>query len=235
MSAKSDLSPTEHIERLLSTVPVDTPRHRALQSALDFKGSWIRMAHRLKTVEQGELWQEWGYKSLKAYCKKELQLSRGEIRKGREGFAWLESEAPELVSAVTGEEDSSTPARPVPDMETVDQLARGYRDVRQGRIPRKTYEDLKRAALDGERSSHQLRRQFKEAIPEDKRERKPPNPERHFRRALKAIEQALEDLEEMQQEQGEPDAELTERARRLRDEMARLVGNGDKQSDNATD
>lgn len=223
MTANPELSPTEHIERLLKTVPVDTPRHRALQAALEFKGSWIRMAHRLKTVEQGELWEEWGYKSLKAYCKKELQLSRGEIRKGREGFAWLESEAPELVSAVTDEESVSGPARPVPDIETVDQLARGYREVREGRIPRKTYEDLKQAALDGERSSHQLRRQFKEAIPEDKRERKPLDPEKHFRRALKAFEKALEELEEMQEEQEDPDAALTERARKLRDEMSQLV------------
>ncbi len=223
MSQDADMSPVDHINQLLDTVPADTPRHRALQSALEFKSSWVRMAHRLKTVEEGELWSDWGYKSLNAYCKKELQLSRGEIRKGREGFAWLESEAPELASAITDDDPDSSPAPPVPDMETVDQLAKGYRDVREGRIPRKTYEDLKQAALDGQRSSYQLRRQFKEAIPEDKRESKPPDPEKHFRRALKAFEQALEELEQMQQGDGDTDPDLIGRVRKLRDELSGLM------------
>ena len=222
MSETPELSPTEHINRLLETVETDTPRHRALESALDFKGSWVRMAHRLKTVEQSELWEEWGYKSLNAYCKQELQLSRGEIRKIREGFAWLETEAPELAEAATADGGAQNP-RPIPDMDTVDQLAKGYAEVQQDRIPRKTYEDLKKAALDGKRSSYQLRRQFKEAIPEDKREKKPLDPKKHFRKALKAFEKALEELEEMQKQEENPDAELTERAKRLRDELMQLM------------
>ena len=224
MTETEDLSPTDHILRLLESVPADTPRFRALKEALDFKGSWVRMAHRLKTVEEGELWKNWGYKSLNAYCKSELQLSRGEIRKVREGFAWLESEAPDLARAATdASPDEDSPAPPVPDLDTVDQLAKGYRDVRNEKVPRRTYEELKEAALQGNRSSYQLRRQFKEAIPEDKRETKPPDPKKHFKKALKALEQALEELAQLEKEDANPDPELTERVLKLRDEVSMIV------------
>ena len=224
MSEPAELTPTEQIQRLLTSVPVDTPRHRALRSALEFKGSWVRMAHRLRTVEEGELWVDWGHDSLRAYCKDELHLGRGEIRKLREGFEWLATEAPDLAeAAATSERSDGGHVPPIPDIDTIDQLARGFREVQDQRIPRRTYEDLKQAALDGKRSPHQLRRQFKEAIPEHLRDVDPPDPKKHFKKALKALEQALQELVELQKTQERPDNELTEKALRLRDEMSLLV------------
>lgn len=217
----AELSPTKRIEQLLDNTEPDTPRHRALSEALDFKGSWVRMAHRLKTVENGMLWEDWGYKSLKHYAKQELQLTRGELRKLRQGYSWLEEEAPELAETAEKMETTSTPSRPVPDMETVDQLAKGYRDVQNDKVPRDTYEELKQSALEGERSKYQLRREFKEAVPEDKRDKPEPNPKKHFKKALKSFEKALEELEQLQN--GESNPELAERVRKLRDEMSQLV------------
>jgi hypothetical protein len=224
MTETTDLSPTERIQQLLDSIEADSPRRRALEAALDFKGSWVQMAGHLKEVEDNRLWEQWEFKSLKSYCKKELQLTRGEIRKLRHGFAWLEDEAPELVVSATDDVQSrARSAPPVPDIDTVDQLAKGYRDVQQDKVPRDTYEELKRAALQGERSAYQLRRQFKEAVPEHKRDKKPLDPRKHFRKALKALERALEELEEMQQDEDEPDSELADRARKLRDEMFHML------------
>ena len=231
MADNAEPTPTERITRVLETVEPDTPRHRALATALDFKGNWVKMAHRLKTVDGGDLWEQWGYDSLKQYAKTELQLSRGEFRKIRQGYTWLEEEAPHLAEAAEEAADKtktdSAPARPLPDMETVDQLAKGYREVQQDKVPRDTYETLKRAALDGERSHYQLRRQFKEAVPEDKREQKAPDPDKHFRKALKAFEKALEELDELQDDQADP--ELAARARKLRDEMSKLLEENDQE------
>lgn len=222
LTDSEELSPTEQITRLLESVKSDTPRHRALTAALEFKGNWVKMAHRIKTVDVQELWKKWGFESLKNYAKTELQLTRGEFRKIREGYAWLEEEAPELAEeAEQMEQESTPPSRPVPDMDTVDQLAKGYRDVQEEKVPRDTYEELKQAALDGERSRYQLRREFKEAVPEHKRDKKAPDPRKHFRKALKAFEKALAELEELQDDQADP--ELAERARKLRDEMSQLV------------
>lgn len=230
MDILEELPPTERISRLLDTVEEGTLRHRALEGALEFKGSWVELARHLKDVEDEEKWKEWDYKSFNAYCKDELQLSRGEVRKLRQGYQWLEDEAPELIVEVSDNSvgsDISKP-RPIPDMDTVDQLAKGYREVEKERVPRDTYQELKRAALDGERSSYQLRREFKEAIPEHKRERKPANPRKHLKRALKALEKALSDIEE----QGEDaDPKLFERARELRDEIFHLVATKEEESD----
>lgn len=226
MEEFEELSPTERITRLLKTVEDGSQRHQTLDAALDFKGSWIDLAGHLKKVEDEELWKGWDYSSLNAYCKKELQLSRGEIRKMREGYAWLENEAPDLLEA-TQSNDADNPqkkSRPVPDIETVDQLAKGYREVRQERVPRDAYQELKRAALRGERSSYQLRREFKEAVPEEKREKKPANPRKHLKRALKALEKAIAEIES---DNESADQELFDRARKLRDEVFHLVATKD--------
>ncbi len=229
MESLEGLSPTERIGHLLEAVKEHTPRHRALAEALDFKGSWVRMAHRLRTVEEGEMWSDWGYKSLNEYAREELQLSRGELRKLRDGYAWLEEEAPDLAEQAESMETTETPRQRIPDMETVDQLAKGYREVQQERVPRDRYESLKAAALEGERSHYQLRREFKEAVPEHKRERPAPNPTRHFKRALKAFEKALAELEELQEEGADP--ALAEKVRKLRDEMSQLVEEGSQSDD----
>jgi hypothetical protein len=220
-----ELSPTERISKLLETVEAGSPRHDALGAALNFKGSWIELAAHLKDVEDRELWKDWDYSTLNTYCKSELQLSRGEIRKMREGYAWLENEAPELIADEhAGGTGSSHPSRPAPDIEMVDQLAKGYREVRQERIPRDTYQELKRAALRGERSSYQLRREFKEAVPEELREKKPANPRKHLKQALKSLEKALAEIES--DEHG-GDADLFDRARKLRDDVFHLVATND--------
>ncbi|QDG52998.1 hypothetical protein FIV42_20280 [Persicimonas caeni] len=226
MEEFEELSPTERISRLLKTVEAGSKRYHALDAALNYKGSWIDLAGHIKEVEELESWKDWDYSSLNAYCKKELQLSRGEIRKMREGYEWLEKEAPELLAVdESAGDDAAKSARPVPDIDTIDQLAKGYRETRRERIPNDTYQELKQAALRGERSSYQLRREFKDAVPEHKREVKPVNPRKHLKRALKALEKALAEIESDEQA---ADPELAERARKLRDEMFHLVATKDE-------
>lgn len=224
MTELAELSPTQRLAELLQSVDANTVRHDALKAALDFNGGWVEMAKLLHEVETSEAWKNWDYNSFSAYCREELQLTRGNVRKMREGYQWLESEAPELLEADDTQQGDPEP-RPVPDIDTVDQLQKGYQKVREERVPRDTYQELKRSALDGERSSYQLRREFKEAIPEEKREKKPTNPRKHLKKALKSLEKALEDL----QEEGDAaDPDMTERARKLRDEVFHLVATKDE-------
>ena len=223
MTDLSELSPTQRLTELLENVDPNTVRYDALKAALNFNGGWVRMARLMHEVESSEAWKNWDYSSFSAYCKEELQLTRGNIRKMREGYDWLESEAPELLEPQESGSDGGEPM-PVPDIDTVDQLQKGYQKVREERVPRDTYQELKRSALDGERSSYQLRREFKEAIPEDKREKKPANPRKHLKKALKSLEKALEEL---QQEGDAADPDMTDRARKLRDEIFHLVATKD--------
>src|SRR5690554_3624928 len=217
-----DLSPSEKISLLLEKVEPGSVRYNALQAALDFKGSWVELGRHLKEVEAEELWSQWEYSSVTEYYKNELYLGRGEIRKLREGYEWLQNEAPELLEwrdeAYGG---SGGERRPTPDMDTVDQLSRGWQEAEQERLPQETYLELKRAALAGERSASQLRREFKEAIPEHLRDKPEPNPRKHLKRALDALEKALNEIEQADGEDNNP--ELFERARQLRDEIFHLV------------
>jgi len=223
-----ELSPTERISLLLERVEPGSVRHQALQAALDFKGSWVELGRHLRQVEAQELWKTWEYASVTDYYQNELHLGRGEIRKLREGYEWLQQEAPELLQwrdeAYGGDGEQSR--RLTPDMDTIDQLSRGWQEAEQERVPQETYLELKRAALAGERSASQLRREFKEAIPEHLRDKPALNPRKHLKRALDALEKALNEIEQADGEAHNP--ELFERARQLRDEIFHLVAMKDE-------
>lgn len=216
-----ELSPTERLTQLLQTVEAGSPRHQTLSAALDFKGSWIELGRHLKKVEDGALWEQWDYQSLAAYCREELQLGRGDVRKLREGYQWLEQEAPQLLEPEDQARDPDGARPPAPNIEVVQQLARGWQHYHEDRIPEDTYMELKRAALQGERSASQLRREFKEAVPEHLRDQPAPNPKRHLKRALNALEKALNDA--TQDVEGEYAPELFDKVRELRDEIFHLV------------
>lgn len=221
-----ELSPTERITQLLERVEPGSVRYQALQAALEFKGSWVELGRYLRAVEAEELWSKWDYSSVTDYYKNELHLGRGDIRKLREGYDWLKKEAPELLEwRDEGSADEQT-RPPTPDMDTVDQLSRGWQEAEQERVPQETYLELKRAALAGERSASQLRREFKEAIPEHLRDKPEPNPRKHLKRALNALEKALNEIEQADGEDNNP--ELFERARQLRDEIFHLVAMKDE-------
>ena len=61
-------------------------------------------------------------------------------------------------------------------------------------------------------------------MPEELREKKPANPRKHLKRALKSLEKALSEIES---EEGGADAELFERAQKLRDDIFHLVATKD--------
>ncbi|MFU8806076.1 MAG: hypothetical protein ACNA8W_19850 [Bradymonadaceae bacterium] len=216
----------ERIQAMLDLLDEGDVRYQTLRASVDFQSAWIELAEHVKEVEGSEAFRDWGFRSFNSYCTNELRLSRTLTTKMLEGYEWIEDQAPEYLprKEAAGEDDAPRP-RPVPDVDTVAVLAKAHREVKEERIPRKAYDDIKEAALRGERTVASLRKELKAAVPEHLREEPPPNPFRHLRRALSEVDKA------MMQINTEDEADLLAQASSLRDAIFDLVSARDETDD----
>jgi hypothetical protein len=216
----------ERVQALLEMLDEADIRYQALQSSVEFQSAWVELAEYMNEVEQSEAYREWGYRSFWGYCGAELRLSKSVAAKLLEGYHWIEEQAPEYLPRREADEEVPAPrTRPVPDVDTAAVLAKGYREVQEERIPRATYDEIKEAALRGERTVAELRKEIKAAVPEHLREEPPANPLRHLRRALSEVDKAMMQIDT------DEDSELLDRATSLRDAIFAILaerGDGDE-------
>ncbi|RDV37406.1 hypothetical protein DV096_12905 [Bradymonadaceae bacterium TMQ3] len=202
------------LKAMLDTLDESDLRYQALKGSVEFRSVWVDLAEFLSEIVDNDAFKEWGYRTVFAYCATELDISRATARKLLEGYSWLAEEAPEYLPK---NRQPDQPARVMPDIDTVSVMAKGYREVADERVPQETYMELKDSALRGERNARELRKEFKEAVPEHLRETPAPNPLKHLKRALNEVEKALDQMEPEEQ------AELLQQAGELRDAIFALV------------
>ncbi|MEM7677043.1 MAG: hypothetical protein AAF449_13650 [Myxococcota bacterium] len=77
-------------ERLRSLEP-GTQRFIVLQSAIDFKRSWVHLAKHLAHVRNAGAYREWGYRTFEAYAQHELNLRRDTCQKLVRSYDFLNS------------------------------------------------------------------------------------------------------------------------------------------------
>ncbi len=114
--------------RLRSLEP-GTQRFIVLQSAIDFKRSWIHLAKHLAHVRNAGAYREWGYRTFEAYAQHELHLRRETCQKLVRSYDFLNShERPLLDQAERAPRpgdptyDQSEPI-PLPNFHALDILA----------------------------------------------------------------------------------------------------------------
>ena len=77
-------------ERLRSLEP-GTQRFMVLQSAIDFKRSWVHLAKHLAHVRNAGAYREWGFRTFEAYAQHELHLRRDTCQKLVRSYDFLNS------------------------------------------------------------------------------------------------------------------------------------------------
>jgi hypothetical protein len=206
-------------------LPPDDPRYRVLEAALAFKASWVVLAEHLSEVWKGKQYLLWGYPTFPVYCTEEIRVTAATAKKLVRSYRWLDEEAPEVLRArVT--DDPGGPPPEVPDWTAISVLADARRELDKERVPRDTYLQLKQAAFDGEATASQLKKDLREAIPEELRRKPPPqDPHRVLRRALTASVKLIDALREW----GE-DESLLVGAEDLRDAIAKKLPRDEEQA-----
>jgi hypothetical protein len=117
-----------NIERKMEDVSEDSMRYKALESARDFKTSWIGLGQTLFTVWKDKLYKEWGYQEFETYALKEIGIQKQTALKLLKSYSFLEKEEPLYL-----ERNLSKEAEPavVPTYESVDvlRLAKDRKDL----------------------------------------------------------------------------------------------------------
>jgi len=169
----------QHIEALLSQLPPDSPRYRALASARDFKSSWVSLGEQLQSVRKRQLYSEWGYGSFEDYCQKEIHIRRQTAMKLTNAYHFLEKQEPRLL-------DSESAGHEIPDYRAIDLLRQAHQEVN---FADEDYDQLRAVVIEQGRSLPTVRQQFNQVA------RAAEAPEEAERRMLQAALAAVRRLQ----------------------------------------
>jgi hypothetical protein len=109
------------IEGKMEDLDETSLRYRVLQSARNFKTSWIELGNYLQAVFQEKHYKRWGYTSFESYCSREIAIKTTTALKLLRSYYFLESEEPAFLK----ERLSSTEkVVALPSVDSVDILRR---------------------------------------------------------------------------------------------------------------
>ncbi len=94
-------------------------RYHILESAKNFKCSWIELGRSLYSVYKDKMYKEWGYINFDVYLSREIGIRKQTGMKLLKSYYFLEKEEPQYLK--TDYTDSAKPAN-IPSYESVDIL-----------------------------------------------------------------------------------------------------------------
>ncbi len=102
----------ERIEARMGGMDHDSIRYRVLQSAKNFKTSWVELGQALYSVWKDKSYKEWGYMTFDAYTQKEVGIKKPTAMKLLKSYYFLEKEEPAYLQKDKSEDLSpaSTPS-----------------------------------------------------------------------------------------------------------------------------
>ena len=175
-----------HIEEIMQQLDPSSERYRVLNSARRFKSSWVELGEELLKVNREHLYRDWGYESFEDYCSREVRIKKPTALKLTRAYNYLTQEEPQLLTR-------QTELNPLPDYRTIDLLRQARED---DQLTGDQYAELRRTALEQQRSHPTVLKQFKEMTASDN----DPQAERqrHCKTALSAAKRLLGSLDELE-------------------------------------
>ena len=107
------------IEEKMAGIEKDSLRYQILESAKQFKSSWVELGRALYSVWRDKHYKEWGFGTLEAYTAKEIGIRKNTAMKLLKSYYFLEKEEPHYLSRDFAE---SASAANIPSYESVDLL-----------------------------------------------------------------------------------------------------------------
>ena len=144
----------DRIQERMQTLPPESLRHRVLESAKQFKTSWVELGQYLVAVYKDKLFKDWGYSTFELYCAKEIGIKQQTAVKLLKSYLFLEEEEPEYLKARA----SDHPASSAPSYEAVNAL----RLARQSeRISDGDYEKVRAEVMEKGSEPEEVRKKIK--------------------------------------------------------------------------
>ncbi|MDD5108034.1 MAG: hypothetical protein PHC29_00775 [Candidatus Omnitrophica bacterium] len=108
-----------NIEEKMESLDVNSLRYHILESAKNFKCSWIELGRSLYSVYKDKMYKEWGYINFDIYVAGEIGIRKQTAMKLLKSYYFLEKEEPQYLK--TDYADSAKPVN-IPSYESVDLL-----------------------------------------------------------------------------------------------------------------
>jgi hypothetical protein len=169
-------------------------RHKILQSARNFKISWIDLGQSLYAAWKDKLYRDWGYATFEAYTAKEIGIKSSTAMKLLKSYYFLEKEEPVYLQ----KEQEAAPSKvaSVPSYESVNLLRLASN---KKALDADDYRALKKDVLEHGKDAGSVRkslttimRQREELDPEEAREKKRSAVLKRFAATLKALKAEIE-------------------------------------------
>lgn len=183
----------EGIQRKMEGIDEGSIRYRILQSAKNFKTSWIDLGQSLYSAWKDKLYKEWGYVTFEAYTAKEIGIKKPTAMKLLKSYYFLEKEEPSYLQK---ERSGSVSASSVPSYESVNvlRLAKNKKA-----LDGSDYASLKKDVFDSGKDAGEVRRNLtgimrerEELSPDEAREKKRAATLKRFLGTLKFLKQEME-------------------------------------------
>lgn len=143
------------LEAQMESLSPETLRYRVLESARNFKSSWIELGQCLYAVYKDKLYRDWGHGSFDIYCAKEIGIRQQTAVKLLKSYYFLEKEEPDYLKKQTG--DESKPAQ-TPSFESVNALRLAKQSQR---ISEKDYEKVREQVLEKNEDPIEVKKKIK--------------------------------------------------------------------------
>jgi patatin-like phospholipase/acyl hydrolase len=130
------------IEDKISSMPDEDIRRSVLESAKQFKTSWISFGQSLFSVWKDKLYKQWGYDNFESYTKKEIGIRKQTATKLLRSYYFLEREDPAYLQK---DYNNETDTALVPTYESIDVLRLASK---KRELTREDYGKIKRSILE---------------------------------------------------------------------------------------
>lgn len=180
------------IEQKMQGLEEDSLRFHILESAKNFKTSWVELGRALYSVWKDKHYKEWGFNNFDTYASREIGIRKPTAMKLLRSYYFLEREEPEYLK---GDYVDSANAATLPGYESIDvlRLAKNKKT-----LDSQDYAHLKRKIFEGKdarearRDLTALMRQREELDPEEARQKRKLSTLRRFLSALKSLKNEIE-------------------------------------------
>lgn len=180
-----------NIEEKMAGLGAETLRYHVLESAKNFKTSWVELGRALYSVWKDKMYKEWGFATFDAYTAKEIGIKKPTAMKLLRSYYFLEKEEPVYLRDDYVE---SADAAKVPGYEAVD-LLRKAKDKKT--LGLEDYAKLKKEIFEDGKDVQQLKRDLSSLI----RQREELEPEEAYRkRRLATLRRFIGSLKALKQE-----------------------------------
>jgi len=174
----------QNIEEKMESLDINSLRYHILESAKNFKTSWIELGRSLYSAWKDKLYKDWGFSTFDLYTAKEIGIKKPTAMKLLRSYYFLEKEEPAYLKANLPTYEAVDLLRKAKDKKTLD--SQDY-----SKLKKEIFEDGKDVQA-VKRDLTTLIRQREELEPEEAYKKKRTATLRRFIGSLKALKQEAE-------------------------------------------